>query len=102
MAEESRTRKDFEQELIVRALKDETYRQHLKNNPKAALEEASGQSLPETLNVTVLEESASNLYIVLPPPLPEGSEMSDEQLDAVAGGGWTISTGGPTTITVVT
>jgi Nitrile hydratase, alpha chain len=96
MAEESRTRQDIEQDMIIRTLKDEAYRQRLKADPKAALEEAIGQSLPADLNVTVLEESPSNLYLVVPPPLPAGTELSDDQLDAAAGGGWSASVGGGT------
>lgn len=92
MAEASRTRQDIQQELVLKALKDEAYRQRLKANPKVALEEAIGQSLPADVNVTVVEESASNLYLVLPPPLPATMELSDDQLDAAAGGsGITIS-----------
>lgn len=102
MAEESRTRRDIEQDMIVKSLRDEAYRQRLKADPKAALEEAVGQSLPAELKVTVLEESPSNLYLVLPPPLPTDTELSDDQLDAAAGGGLSVSVGGYTSITIVT
>jgi hypothetical protein len=86
MAERPRTRQNIQQELVLKALKDDGYRQHLKANPKAALEEAIGQSLPADVNITVVEESASNLYLILPPPLPANVELSDDQLDAAAGG----------------
>ena len=37
----------------------------------------------------VLEESPSTVYLVLPPPVPgAGAELSDADLEAVAGG-WT-------------
>jgi Nitrile hydratase, alpha chain len=86
MAEGPRTRQDIQQEIVLKALKDEAYRQRLKADPKAALEETIGQSLPADVKVTAVEESTSNLYLVLPPPLPASIELSDDQLDTAAGG----------------
>jgi hypothetical protein len=62
--------------LIVKAWKDETYRQTLVSAPRAVLERESGVALPEAIHVTVLEESPSVVYLVLP-ARPAGAELED-------------------------
>jgi hypothetical protein len=88
MSEQSlQTRKDIETRIITNAWKDETYKQELLSNPKAVIEREFGVQLPETVTVHAMEENATSLYFVLPqrPELPEG-EISDAELEAVAGG----------------
>ena len=82
------TWQEFQNELIVRALKDESFRQELLANPKAVVEKEmaklkEGAKLPESLEIKVIEQPANALYLVLP-TLPD--ELSDEDLDSVAGG----------------
>jgi hypothetical protein len=80
-------RQDVETQIVTSAWKDETYKQELLSNPKAIIEQAFGVKLPETVTVHVMEENATSLYFILPqrPELPEG-EISDAELEAVAGG----------------
>lgn len=82
-----RTRRDIEAHIIAQAWKDEAYKQELLSNPKAVIEREFGVQLPAETNVQVLEENPINLYFVLPmrPNLSE-VELSEEQLEAVAGG----------------
>ena len=42
--------------------------------------------MPAGINVTVVEETADTLYLVLPHTVAEGDELSDSDLEAVAGG----------------
>ena len=82
------TWQEFQNELIVRALKDESFRQELLTNPKTVVEKEmaklkEGAKLPASLEVKVIEQPANALYLVLP-TLPD--ELSDEDLDSVAGG----------------
>jgi hypothetical protein len=78
------TREEKLAPVIAKAWQDEAYRKELIADPKGVLQKEFGVELPEGLSIEVLEESPSKLYIVIPPK-PTG-ELSDEQLEAVAGG----------------
>jgi hypothetical protein len=87
------SRKDLEAKLAERAWKDEAFARELCRDPKAVLERElaalrPGARLPEGLEVTLLEESPTTLYLVLSPgpPVAATGELSDEQLEAAAGG----------------
>jgi Nitrile hydratase, alpha chain len=81
-------RSEMERRLIERSLEDETFRQSLLADPKGTMEQELGNRLPESVEVRVVEESADTIYLVLPStsPLGQGGELSDQELDAVAGG----------------
>jgi hypothetical protein len=78
-----KTRKDLEIHLITRALKDESFRVELITNPKTVIEQEIGSKLPDELEVTVLEETADTVYMVLPCNPYEG--LSEEELQATLG-----------------
>lgn len=78
-------------QLITRASQDAALKQELLNSPKTVIQREVGISLPEGSDVKVVEETDNNAYIVLPvlPVLPvdsDNEELSEEQLEAVAGG----------------
>jgi hypothetical protein len=52
------------------------------------VEQELGSRLPEGVEVRAVEESAQIIYLVLPSasPLGQGGELSDQELDEVAGG----------------
>ena len=82
-------RKQLEAQLISRALEDAAFRQELVSDPKAVFPRELGLTMPEHITVQVLEESPSTVYIVLPQAVAAmGAELSDAELEAVAGG-WT-------------
>ena len=86
-------RAEVERRLVERSLQDESLRQRLLADPKAAVEEELGTRLPDEVQVIAVEETADTIYLVLPSSSPlggEGGELSDEELQTVAGGGDTF------------
>lgn len=93
---ENISRKEFEASLITKAWKDPAFKQELISNPKAIYTKELGQQLPEQLQVQVLEEDANNLYLVIPASMQVTEELSDEALQAIAGGrGFIVIQPGP-------
>lgn len=89
---EHKTRQELEANLIAKAWKDEDFKQQLMNNSKAAIAEA-GISLPESINVKVIEETGETFYLVIPQPPSQQEELSEADLESVAGGfSWGVST----------
>ena len=61
------TRRDeIEGRVVRRAWADPAYRDRLRDDPRAALEEELGVSLPSRLQVTVVEERPDHMCIVVP------------------------------------
>jgi hypothetical protein len=81
-------RAEVERTLVQRSMEDEDFRQMLLDDPKGAVEQELGSRLPEGVEVRAVEESAQIIYLVLPSasPLGQGGELSDQELDEVAGG----------------
>jgi Nitrile hydratase, alpha chain len=83
-------RAEMERRLIEKSLEDEAFRRRLMEDPKGAVEQELGTRLPEDVRVVTVEESADTIYLVLPgtPTMAgaEGGELSDQQLESVAGG----------------
>ena len=58
-------RRDLEDNMITRAWQDAAFKQELLNNPKAVLEK-EGIHLPTYIEVKVIEETPTTLYLVIP------------------------------------
>ena len=69
--------------IIAKAWRDPAFKAELIANPAAALK-AEGIDVPAGMTVTVVENTDKQFHLVLP-PVPT-DELSDEALDAVAGG----------------
>ena len=88
------SRRQFEDEMILKAWKDPEYKKRLLASPKELLEEEiakirPGTKLPDRLKVYVHEESRDAVHISLPanPEEYRGDSSSDEAwLEDVAGG----------------
>ena len=80
----------MEQRIVQRSLEDDAFRQQLLADPKAAVEQELGTRLPEEVRVVAMEETPDTVYLVIPgaSPVGEGGELSDRELESVAGGGW--------------
>ncbi len=72
------------QEIILKAAQDEAFREALLRDPKATLEAHLGLQLPGEFKVNVVENTPSELTLVIPPKLRDA--LSDDELDQVAGG----------------
>jgi hypothetical protein len=82
-------RDEVERRLVERSIEDEEFRRRLVDDPKGILEQELGRGLPEGVEVRVVEESADTIYLVLPSASAlgdQGGELSEEELEAVAGG----------------
>ena len=81
-------RAEMERRLIERSLQDDAFRQRLLEDPRTAMEQDLGVRLPEEVQVRAVEETADTIYLVLPSTsaVGEGGELSDRDLDRVAGG----------------
>ena len=91
---EATGRQEMERRLIEKSVEDEAFRQRLIEDPKAAVEQELGKRLPEEVRVQAVEESADTIYLVLPSSSPiaaaEGGELSDQDLESVAGGAGSV------------
>jgi hypothetical protein len=85
---ETTGRAEMERRLIERSLEDESFRQRLLADHRAAVEQELGVSLPEEVRVEAVEETAETIYLVLPnaSPAGEGGELSNRELETVADG----------------
>jgi len=81
-----RTRKDIEADITAKAWKDDVYKQELFSNSKAVIEREFSVQLPAEMSVQVLEENPNTLYFVLPVRPNSPKELTEEELEAVAGG----------------
>jgi hypothetical protein len=86
VAEGMVARERVEARLIERASTDPAFRERLLTDPKAAIGEELGTPVPEHVDVRVVEETGTTLYLVLP-PAASGRELSEAELETIAGAG---------------
>lgn len=75
-------------QVMERAVKDQTFRQQILSNPRQVLADEYNVNIPTDMSIQVVEATSDTLYVVLPPKVQVGvvQELSDEELEAIAGG----------------
>ncbi len=82
-----KTRAELDAELIARVADDEEFRALLLENPKEAIQRATGMTIPEEFTIQVHEENGMTAHVVL----PASDQLTQEDLAVVAGGNGLIS-----------
>ena len=86
-----------EEVVVKKAWKDPAYRAGLLANPDAVLRSEFGTGMPAGAKLVVLEEGKDTLELILPAHLDseaapaaaaQGGELTDDELEGVAGGGF--------------
>lgn len=76
------------QTVINKAWDDHQFRENLIQDPKASIKAATGLNVPSDFNLKFTDQTdASKVFINIPPkPDFDDMELTDEQLEEVAGG----------------
>jgi hypothetical protein len=81
-------------ELVKRGATDPAFRRLALQDPVAAIAMINPRPIPPGFKVQVVDAHGANLTVVLPDLIPAGGELSDSQMEQVAGGGHrTVRTG---------
>ena len=76
------TQTEMQDRIIARAGEDGEFRAQLLADPRATIEDLTGATLPDDIDVQVHEESATSFHLVLPPD----GRMTEEEMTNVFGG----------------
>ena len=70
--------------VAMKATDDSEFRARLMADPKGTVEQECGITFPDDYKFHVREETATDTYMVL----PQGSQLTTQELQTVAGGSW--------------
>lgn len=77
------TRSDVEAMLAERIAADPAFRDALLADPRGVVSEVVGFDIPDSVQVILHEESLTQIHLSIPP----ANDLTDADLDLVAGGG---------------
>lgn len=70
-----------------RAAEDRSFRKELLEHPHQAIKDATGEVVPFSIRLLMVDQRAAHNTVVLPPMAQESDdELSKQQLEAIAGG----------------
>ncbi len=69
----------LQEQIIQKAWEDAEFKKKLIADPKAAVKDAFGIDVPDTIEVEVLEESANKYYLVLPQSPQEVTNVNNSE-----------------------
>jgi hypothetical protein len=78
-------------ELVKRATVDAEFRALALSDPNAAIGKINPTPIPGDFKIRFVDNAGANLTVVLPDPVAAGGELSDAELEQVAGGGGTAN-----------
>ncbi|SMC89468.1 NHLP leader peptide family RiPP precursor [Sporomusa malonica] len=81
--EKTMTRSDYEQLVSKKTWEDPKFLEELRRDPKGVLEKFVEKPLPASLEVVLVEDQPNKIYFRI---LRNPAELSDEELDGIAGG----------------
>ncbi len=84
----------IDSKIIALAAKDSAFRKRLTADPQGTLEKEFGLKLPPGVKLHVHEEGDNVRHLVLPKAPSKQVELSDDQLEAAAGGLRSAGAGG--------
>jgi len=84
---EAMTHGEMNDVLVKFSTESARYRQALLDEPKRVVATQFGTEIPEHVDIKVLQETPTEYYFVLPHHVEAGAELSDADLEQVAGGG---------------
>jgi hypothetical protein len=86
METQESARREMETALIEKCWKDPEFKKAVVSDPKGMLERHTGRKLPPQLKILVHEEDANTLHLAIPLAPSNLAELTDEDLEKVAGG----------------
>lgn len=76
-------RLELQAAVVKKSLEDAAFREMFLKDPKGTIKKEFGVELADNINVNVVDENPSTITLFVP---PIKSELSDDDLDDVAGG----------------
>jgi hypothetical protein len=80
------TRDQISIEIAKKAWHDEAFHKAILSDANAVYEKELGRKLPAGIKIKVLEDDAHTVHFVIPQKPANAAELSDQDLEAVAGG----------------
>ncbi|MDF2719438.1 MAG: leader peptide family natural product precursor [Paenibacillus sp.] len=72
----------LKQQIIEKAWEDPSFKQKLLSDPKTAIQDAFGVTIPDEIQLKALEETQTDFYLVIPPNPAETNNGSDSDSNA--------------------
>jgi hypothetical protein len=93
---ELKQRQELAAKFIAKAWESDNFKQELISNSKAIFAKVLDSPVPDNVQIQVLEETSTTYYLVIPKKPEVVEALSDEALDALAGGARGVTTCGHT------